>query len=84
MMAHEVAGHILAKIDEIVQSGEIEDVAQNIQNSNWTAQAEAKIRLEIYISALNAVAGYAAVEPRPPEAAGTVAENERPPSNFRH
>jgi hypothetical protein len=58
MQAHVVAGHILAKIDEIVQSG---DLAKNQQDTNKCAGA--KLALERYCAALDAVTRYAAVEP---------------------
>jgi hypothetical protein len=58
MQAHVVAGHLLAKIDAIVQSG---DLAKNQQDTS--TYTSAKLALEGYCVALDAVTRYAAVEP---------------------
>ena len=58
MQAHVVAGHLLAKIDEVVQSG---DLAKNQQDTD--TYISAKLALEGYCAALDAVTRYVAVEP---------------------
>ena len=57
MQAHVVAEHILAKIDEIVQSG---DLAKNERDTSTFTSA--KLALDGYCVALDAVTRYAAVE----------------------
>jgi hypothetical protein len=91
MGTRDVAAHILAKIDGIVQSGALEDegpapVPPGMSAGSTTTatiQSKAVQRIRVYCEVLNAVAGYAAVESKPQEAGNTVAENKRPPSNFR-
>ena len=62
--AHEVAEHILAKIDEIVQSGDIDDMDATVGESSKRDYATA--RLDVYMKILDAVTRYAAVEPKKP------------------
>lgn len=83
MKANEVAEHILAKINEIVQSGELENTAPAPMPEGMTGyttttvQGEARDRLKVYCDALSAVERYSAVEPQPRQARGAIAGNAR-------
>lgn len=69
MKAHDVAEHILAKIDGLVQSGAVESLEVEREMKTWK-RAEAKLMLETYATALDAVTRYAAVEPKERKATG--------------
>ena len=69
MKAHEVAEHILAKIDGIVQS-EAMDKAMGTGGGLHLTYTDAERRLKAYCEVLDAVTRYAAVEPKERKATG--------------
>lgn len=73
--AHDVAEHILAKIDEIVQSGDIADMAANL--GEWSKRDYANAQLDVYVKTLDALTHYAAVEPAEPKQSGHTAQTRR-------
>lgn len=76
--SHEVAGHILAKIDEIVTSNKLDTVM--LKTSPHPDFYTAAHQMKEYIAALDAVTRYAAVEAgRPIETIEVVRSTEDEP-----
>lgn len=74
MKAHEVAEHILAKIDEIVQSDDL--TPQRFNSSEYLGS---KSSLNAYCEALDAVTNWQKEEPQPRRASGSAVSSVPPP-----